>query len=179
VPQILSAYSNTGNAPPIFGGSTRIAGFEVPSEPRASIWRNTLLWVAYAHKVRARSRTTFVYPTAPVVAAPLTVQHTTQVGAGIIPTFSPANTAGFDTFVQVPGAVVEVHNNGTQAETVIIIAVSACNQGYLHNYSQVIAPGGRGTIGPFDSHYISNPGNIVTIDYSVYQQGVTVAVLAP
>jgi hypothetical protein len=148
----------------------------IGSNIRSPSWRHIAGW--YPRGKRARS-TSFPL-SGPVVASPLTIQHTTQLGTGISPVFVTANTAGVDTYVNTPGiqAVVEVKNGGAQQEIVSIAAVGTCNQGYLHNYQMVVPVGGHARIGPFDTHYIGI-GNIVTIGYNLTQSGVTVAVLAP
>lgn len=137
---------------------------------------------AFGHKrtkwrAPIRRGRTILPPWAQQSSTLLTIQHTTQTGTGIVPTYVTA-TIGGNTFVNTFGAIIRVKNNSGRSITVTVVAQQACNQGYLHNYSQTIADGAEGDLGPFDYHYQATATNKVTVLYdSAY--GITVAAIAP
>lgn len=175
---IISAYSNTGNAPPIFGGTTRIAGYEVSSYIRSPYHKTTANFLRH-YRLKTR---VWVPPYGVVVAPPLVVQHTTEIGTGLLPTYIAANTRGNDTFVATPGmsAVISIYNTSSTPLTVSVIAQTTCSQGYLHNYTQLVPANSTvpTVIGPFDLHYYDG-NNTITISYSASIIGAFIAILAP
>jgi len=110
----------------------------------------------------------------------LVLQHTTKTGYGIVPQFVLASQNG-DTFGNAPNATLEVMNLSSVAVIVTVVAQQVCNQGYLHNYIQLVQPTGIGTpateIGPFDFHY-NDASGYVHVTYSSTAQ-LLVAVVAP
>lgn len=135
------------------------------------------MWGAWA--IACRVRPHHKAPIASqVVATPLTIQHTIQIGTGITPIFTSAAMTG-NSFVNASGATLEIRNDSSQGVVVTVTAQQACNQGYFHDYTINVPAGNPDPIlmGPFDFHYNSS-ASLVSITYS-YAIGVSVAVTAP
>lgn len=112
----------------------------------------------------------------------LALQHSTQIGIGIVPTYQAVNPQG-DSFTNSANAVLQVFNNTGQPFLVTVVAQSPCQQGYFHNYQMYVQNGQNlpTIIGPFDFHY-NDGSNLVHVYYTWgvgIVSGATIALVAP
>lgn len=100
-------------------------------------------------------------------------QRPTQ--AGVVPAFSAVSAS--DTLVPADDVFLYVKNGNAASCTVTVVAVTACNQGSLHNLVVVIPTLTDRLIGPIKpSQFAAVANGLATVTYSVVPT-VTAAVI--